>query len=227
MQQSREAPPGAPLGGDLEVLRIEGAIASLDGIDAVRLVPGTHRPVEELHVIIAPERRPDATKREVQALLLDRFDLPVDWHVIHIVPRPRPAVTTETPTSGAAGTTSSRLVLDTVHLAMRGRETTVGIELRRGTTSVHGAADPVGPASVLVAVARATLDAIGQAIDDDLELVSAEVVQVGGDAIAVATVIASDGRSREQLTGSAMVRGSEPDAVARAVLDATNRLVRD
>lgn len=224
MQQSREAPAGTPLGSDLEVLRIEGAIAGMDGVDAVRLVPGTHRPVEELHVIIAPERRPDATKRDVQALLLEQFGLAVDWHAIRIVPRPHPAPTADAP---AAGPKAARLVLDTVHLAMRGRETTVGVELRRGATMVHGAAEPVGPAAVLAAVARATLDAIGKTVDDDLELVSAEVVQVGGDAIAVATIVSSDGRGREQLTGSAMVRGSEPDALARAVLDATNRLVRE
>lgn len=224
MDEAGAPSAGVTLAGDISVLRLEDAIARLPGVEAVRLVPGTHRPVEELHVIVSPDRRPDAAKREIQEMLLERFDVAVDWHVIRIVRRPEAATP---PAAAPPPPAPARLVLETVHLAMRGHGTSVGVDLRDGEQRVHGAAGPVGPSGLSLAVAEATLDAVAQTVDKSLEPVSAEVVQVGGDHIALATVVANDGRSREQLTGSAMVRGNDADAIARAVLDATNRLRRD
>ena len=205
---------------DVAVLRIEDAVARLPGVDAVRLVPGRHRAVDELHVVIDPDRPEDGVRRSVQALLLERFELAVDWHAIRTMPRPRTALP-------ASQGPTPRLVLETVHLAVRGRDTTVAVDLRHGDELLHGDADPVAPEGLLRAVASATLTAVGGTVDDALEAVSAEVVQAGQDRVALATVVTTDGRGRQQFTGSALVRGNEADAIARAVLDATNRLRRD
>jgi hypothetical protein len=93
---------------------------------------------------------------------------------------------------------------------------------------VLGAAGPVADSGVAQAAAEATLEAVNELLDGlVLDLLGARVVSVGAQRVAVAAVTASDGRTREALTGSAAIRTHEADAVARAVLDATNRLHRD
>ena len=220
MHPTDDSPAPTTLEGELDVLRIEDAIARRPGVDAVRMVPGRHRPVEELHVVVAPDSSHDAVRRDVQALLLDRFQLPVDWHAIRTVPRPR----TASPNEPVAAPT--RLVLETVNLALRGRDTTVQVELRDGEALVDGTAGPVPAHGLLRGVADAAAAAVARHVDRGLDVASAEVVPAGADRVALVTLVASDGRGRQQLTGSAIVHGTDADAVARAVLDATNRLPR-
>ena len=206
--------------GDLAVLRIEEAVAGLEGIEAVRLVPGQRRPIDELHVIVTPDRDPKQTVRDIHSLLRAGFDLEVDRRVISVVQLP-----------GDAGKRLRdgipRLVLDTVQIEVRGGETSVTVLLHDGEDLIRGCAGPIGNDGPALATAEATLDALVERLEGArLRLLGADIVTVGSEHVAVAAVAATVGRHNEQLTGSAVVRNSEPDAVARAVLDATNRLHR-
>lgn len=217
---------GTASGGELSldsefaILRVEDAIVRLDGIEAVRLVPGEHRPVDELHLIVSPQSRPESVKRDVQAMLLDRFDLAVDWPAIQVARRPE-----EPPT--LAADRSGRLVLDAVHLAMRRHGTSVTVELEDDSDRRTGQAGPAPTDGILEAVADAAAAAVASALGRRLDALDARVVPAGGDQIALVTVLLDDGRSQQRLSGCAVVRTNEADAVARAVLDATNRLERD
>lgn len=205
----------------VKLLEVESAIAALDGIEAVRLVPGERRPVDELHVVVTSEREPKQTVRDVQSLLQASYNLDIDRRVISVVQ--------------LADDTGARLrdgmprpVLDTVQMEVRGGETSVTVGLTSDDRDVLGAAGPVADSGIARAAAVATLEAVNDLLDGlSLDLVGAEVVSVGAQRVAVAAVVASDGRSREALTGSAAIRTHEADAIARAVLDATNRLHRD
>lgn len=206
--------------GELAVLSIEQAVADLDGIEAVRLVPGQRRPIDELHVIVTPERDPKQTVRDIHSLLRAGFDLEVDRRVISVVQLPSDA-------GKRLRDGIPRLVLDTVQIEVRGGETSVTVLLHDGDDLVRGCAGPVGSDGPAVATAEATLDALEERLDTTrLRLLGADIVQIGQERVAVSVVAATVGRANEQLTGSAVVRNSEPDAVARAVLDATNRLHR-
>ena len=115
--------------------------------------------------------------------------------------------------------------MDAVHLALRSKGTSVGVDLLDAGERLRGTAGPVEPDGVLAGVVEATVDALRRCIDHRLSGIVAEVVEAGGDQLAIATLTATDGRSRQRLTGSSLVRGSVEDAMARATLDATNRLV--
>lgn len=206
---------------ELAVLEVEEAIASLDGIEAVRLVPGERRPVDELHVIVTPERDPKQTVRDVQSLLLAGYGVDADRRVISVVQLP--ADTGQRLRDGVP-----RLVLDTVQIEVRGNETSVTVQLLDGEETLRGAIGPVEAPGVTQATAEATLDAMTDLrLATTLRLAGIEIATVGQEQVAVAAIDASADRSRTLLTGSAVVRGYEADAVARAVLDATNRLRTD
>lgn len=200
------------------------AVQRLEGVQQVRLEPPDSARPERVHVVMAPGWRPETVRRDVQALLLQRFDLNLDVRQIS-TERAAPA-DAPPPPDAPEGHNPRRPVLDTVHIALRSRGTSVGVELVAGDRRLRGSAGPVGPTSVLGAVAQATVRALEDGLPQSVEVDVTDVVQVGGDRIAVATVVASDGRTRQRLTGSTLVRGNLEDAMARAVLDATNRLWR-
>ena len=75
-------------------------------------------------------------------------------------------------------------------------------------------------------VATATVDALRQ-IDPAAECIdvdTAQIVHIGGNEVAVVTIVYVVPPAEQAVSGSAIVRPQqEADAVARAVLDATNR----
>jgi hypothetical protein len=212
---------GLSLDSEFAILRVEDAVVRLPGVEAVRLVPGEHRPVDELHLITSPGTRPERVKVEVQAMLLDRFGLAVDWPAIQVAPRTQEQAVGVTPEQAEA-----RLVLDAVHLDMRRHGTSVTVELEDGDARVSGEAGPVPTSGVLDAVATATAAAVTHAVGRPLDALDARVVAAGGDDVALVTVGLADARTPQRLSGCAVVHANEVDAVARAVLDATNRLER-
>lgn len=212
---------GIDVDGELAVFNIEQAVGDLDGIEAVRIVPGTNRPIDELHVIVTPERDPKQTVRDIHSLLRAGFDLEVDRRVISVVQLPSDA-------GKRLRDGIPRLILDTVQIEVRGGETSVTVVLADGDDAVRGCAGPIGDEAPTMATAEATLDALAERLGDTrFRLLGADTISIGSERVAVAAVHASSGRTGELLTGSAIVRHSEPDAIARAVLDATNRLHRD
>ncbi len=207
------------LDDELAVVDIEEAIAALDGIVAVRLVPGDRRPVDELHVVVHPERDPKQTVRDVQSLLIARHGVEIDRRVISVV-----QLSSDTDKRLHDGL--PRLMLDAVQIEVRGEETSITVELFDGDVPIRGCAGPITDDRLADATAEATLDAVGDRLATTLRLLGAEIADVGSERVAVAAVSATNGRSRDVLTGSAAVRRHEADAVARAVLDATNRMHR-
>lgn len=209
------------LDDELAVLDVEESIAALDGIQAVRLVPGDKRPIDELHVVVTPGRDPKQTVRDLQSLLIAHHGIDIDRRVISVVQLP----------SGSGQRLRDgipRVELDGVHIEVRGTETSVTVELTRGESRILGCVGPIGDSDVVAATAEATLDAIDDALPDHtVRLEGADITTVGPRQVAVVVVSASDRRTRDTLTGSAVVQRYEADAVARAVLDATNRLHRD
>lgn len=212
---------GIDLEDELAVLEVEEALAALDDVEAVRLVPGDRRPVDELHVVVTPARDPKQTVRDVQSLLVARYGIDVDRRVISVVQLP-------SDTGQRLRDGIPRLVLDSVQIEVRGGETSVTVQLLDGEELVRGVVGPVEATGVVAATAEATLDAIADLrLDMRLRLAGAHIADVGPERVAIALVDATAGRARDLLTGSAVVRAYEADAIARAVLDATNRLRKE
>lgn len=82
---------------------------------------------------------------------------------------------------------------------------------------------PAGRRFELRSVALAVLDALGKLLDFEVQLDSVNLIQVGNTRLAI--VLANT--ETEELVGAALVRYDEHDAIARATLDALNRLAGD
>ena len=80
------------------------------------------------------------------------------------------------------------------------------------------------PLAVGLLIAMATLSAVDDLLGQSCEVESAQIVSTGAREVALKVLTLSVPRIGEQvLTGCAVVRGDEADAVVRSVLDALNR----
>jgi hypothetical protein len=118
-------------------------------------------------------------------------------------------------------------VLESATAVRHGTRCSAQVFLRRGVDQAIGVAEGIMSTSgSLRLVAEAALGALRQ-LDDkawQTDLETATMVRIGDRDVATATMLFLVPPSEEFLAGSALVRGSDDyEAMARAVLDATNR----
>lgn len=203
---------------------VERALESLNGMVAVRLVAGFERPVDELHALVVEDRSPKQVVRDIQSVLYTRFDLSIDHRVISVV-----QLAADDPISHADGERHARVALTRVSLTQSASSATVTVVVTDDDGVEHvGASDsdvsvPAQRAAAGAATMQAVEDVIAPATT--LSLAGLDQVRCGGTEVVLAVIDVRASRTQVTLTGSAVVRRGEIDAVARAVLDALNRIL--
>ena len=205
---------------ELDLTEVEREICRLPDVSIVRIVAEPDGRVSEVHVVAHQGKHPKQIVRDVQSIALASFGLELDRRMISVVqlggrvlddtfsPVPRPSIVAIT--AEASGMRS----LVRVTLALAEEEAVGFAEGSIATTARHRL------------VAMATVDSLrqlepaGECVDID----HAEIMRIGAHDVAVVTVVFVIPPAEQLVSGSAMVRPQqEADAVARAVLDATNR----
>jgi hypothetical protein len=205
--------------GDRRYEDIEAALCQIPDIRAVRILSDEEGHASEVHVLATRDKAPKQLARDIQSLAMAQFGVDLDHRVISIVQFDDPDSVCSKP--------SPRPAIGSLVVEKHGLKVRVRVGLSTNGTEQLGHSE--GPASVqgrLRATARATLGAVSELLPDwnaasDVEHV--EVIPVGRHRIAVALIslLTLDGEAT--VSGSAVVRNSEDDAVVRAVLDAVNR----
>lgn len=223
---------------DLEGL--ERVLCRLPDVTAARVVAGADGRIAEVHILSPPDKPAKQVVRDVQSAALAMMGIDVDRRVVSVVqldaPGPgvdgRPA-RAPAPAPGAPIAERSpvaadgRVWVEAVRADRRGLQCAAEVVLRHGDRRAVGTAEGLmAGSSVLRLVAQATLEALRQlesaAVRTDVE--TATVLRFGDRSIAVTTVVVVVPPYEETISGSAVVRsGGEMDAVARSILDATNR----
>jgi hypothetical protein len=205
---------------ELDLTEVEREICRLPDVSIVRLVAEPDGRVSEAHVVAHPGKHPKQIVRDVQSIALASFGLELDRRVISVVQlggnvvdevsasHPRPSIIAITAEANAMRS------LVRVTLALDEDEAVGFAEGSIATTARHRL------------VALATVDSLRQ-LEPAAECVDvdhAEIVRIGGHDVAVVTVVYVLPPAEQLVSGSAIVRPQqEANAVARAVLDATNR----
>jgi hypothetical protein len=199
---------------------LEDALRQIPGIKAASVVTSPDAVPTEVHVLATTGKAAKQIVRDIQSLAMARYGLDIDHRIVSVVQFDEPEdITTDGEISPPRPVVSSITVRTTGDVA----ETSITVTL--GGTTFEGTSS--GSASVTARprlVAQATLEALRELLGTPAELDHAAVVQVGGRAVAVCVLTLAVPRQGDQLmTGSALVRGDEVDAVTRCVLDALNR----
>ncbi|MDX1659012.1 MAG: hypothetical protein R3343_09350 [Nitriliruptorales bacterium] len=195
---------------------VERALTAIEGITSVRIVPGFGRAIDELHAIATQDRDIKPLVRDIQSLLMARFDLPIDHRVISVVQLDEH--------DRAAGT--RRVVMSAVAVRHEGLGVSAQVTIAEGERRLEGRSE--GPGSAFGrqhATARATLEAVRPLIAEQrtAEIQGVDVTHTAGHEIAICVIHLHSNNGQDTAVGSAIVTRDESDAIARAVLDALNR----
>lgn len=213
--------------------RIEKLLASLDGVDSMKIVPDGHGGIDEIHVLSSSSLGPKQIVRNIESALLAEFGLQIDHRKISIarVRTPEievaPAVDVTAEPVPAARTDHRRVLLESVQIERRaGQTVTCRVELQGDDEPWVGEAKgPDFEQSRLDVAATAALEALQKALDSEaiLSLNGIARAQLFGRDLVIAVVHGRSGRDFASLAGVATVKDSPEEAAVLACLQATNR----
>ncbi|BEP11885.1 hypothetical protein acdb102_01960 [Acidothermaceae bacterium B102] len=219
---------------------LEDALRQIPGVRAASVVTGPDAQPTEIHVLADRLKPAKQVVRDIQSLAMARYDLDIDHRIVSVVQiddgdgpalrlavPPTAAETTidVTDNAPAPAEVAPRPLVEAVVVRTSHSEAEVTVTLAFGGDVFIGSASGSSAiASRPRLVARATLDALGELLGTPADIEHATVLPVGSRSVAVSVLQVQVPRTGEQvLSGSAVVRGDESDAVARSVLDALNR----
>ena len=219
-------------GGDIDLDDVEAALVRIPEVTAARIVADGNGRIVEVHILSLPHKHAKQIVRDVQSVAMATFGLDLDRRIVSVVQLDAVASSSITgpdddlaDLNGALG--DLRINVDGVTADRNGLQCTAKVVLTRGDQRSTGTAEGlVATSSVLRLVAQATISALRHlepaAVRADVE--TASIIRLGERAVAVTTVVVVVLPYEEVISGSAVVRpAGEFDAVARSVLDATNR----
>ena len=204
---------------------LERELCRLPEVNAARIVTDQVGRPTEVHILASPAKHAKQVARDVQSVAMASFGLDLDRRIISVVQLDGGQLDAAAAAPGAPA--GPRVVIGGISSEQNGLRNLVRVTLQRGEREVAGFAEGSIAASARPRlVAQATLDALRQLLPAaecaDIEL--ATVVRVGIREVALASMVFVIPPHEDVVSGSALVRGAnETEAVARAVLDATNR----
>jgi hypothetical protein len=219
---------------------LEEALRQVPGIRAASVVTGPDSVPTEIHIVANRSKGAKQVVRDVQSLALAAHGIDIDHRIVSVVQfedgdnvpavirlpdaTERAASSDRLSAEGVADS-AARPVIASISIRTAGSEADASVVVSTGADSYEGRS--IGPSTMShrhTLVARATLDAVGELLGLPAEIEFATVTPMGTRRMAACVIQVAVPRVGELvLTGSALVRNDEADAVARAVLDALNR----
>lgn len=215
---------------------LEDALRHIPGVKAASVVTGPDAVPTEVHVLATPGKPAKQVVRDVQSLALARYDIEIDHRIVSVVQMGDDEVRTVEPPPAEAPPGTREPAEQAVEPAARPRIAAITVRSGNGVTQAsvtlavgddlfEGTSQgPAGQSHRARLVAIATLEAVSELLGQPCEVESSAIVATGSREIALSVLTIMIPRTGEQvLTGAAVVRGDDADAVARSVLAALNR----
>jgi hypothetical protein len=208
--------------GVSDLQAIERELCRLPDVSVARLVADGAGRIIEAHILATQNKHPKQIVRDVQSVALAEFGIEIDRRIVSVVQLG--AGDASLPTDDASGFRPS---IVSIQAEVNGLRSVVRVTLGNDSGEAVGTATgSIATTARHRLVATATVDALRR-LDpaaECLDVEHAQVVRVGGSDVAVVTIVFVAPPNEQVVSGSAIVRANQDaDAVARAVLDATNR----
>ena len=216
----------------------EDALRQVPGIRAASVVTGPDAVPTEIHIVASRTKGAKQVVRDVQSLAMASYDIDIDHRIVSVVQfdddidglqhddNLRAIIRLPDTTPAALQPDIlPRPVIAAITIRTAGAEADASVVVRTGDATYDGRS--IGPSTTShrhTLIARATLDAVSELLGLPAEVEFVTVSTMGTRRMAACVIqVAVPGIGELVLTGSALVRSDEADAVARAVLDALNR----
>ena len=201
----------------------EQAIKQIKGVIAARIKADSQREIEEVHILAGSGRAPKQIVRDIESLLIAQFDLQIDHKKISV------AQVEDEEDGTFANVESTRPKLVGVTLRTVNGLAEVKVELLTGEQIIEGLAQgPSSSQNKLRLFVEATLQALSPLTLDKFLFVTEDVgiTQLAKQQIALVPITLITTAGEQSLTGCALVRNDDREAVVKATLDAVNRKLR-
>lgn len=212
------APEFAAVSGD-DWPALEAELCRLPDVRAARVVADRFGP-REIHVVASPAKPAKQVVRDVQSVTLASFGVEIDRRIVSVVQL-------EGAGPAAVATATPRVRIVAITAEHSGLRSLVRVTLGLGDLEATGFAEgSIASVARHRLVAQATVDALRQlrADAEAIDVEAAVVTRVGASDVAAVTVVHVVPPREEVTAGAAVVRNrDDAEAMARAVLDATNR----
>ncbi|HBW38866.1 hypothetical protein [Desulfosporosinus sp. BICA1-9] len=201
----------------------EQAIKQIKSVIAARIKVNNQGEIEEVHILSGSGRAPKQIVRDVESILVAQFNLQIDHKKISV------AQVEDDEEVTIAMVESKRPKLVGVTLRTVNGMAEVKVELLTGDKLIEGVAK--GPSSShnkLRLFVKATLNALNPLTSDTLLFVTDDVgiTQLAKQQIALVSITLIAPTGEQSLTGCALVRNDDREAVVKATLDAVNRKLK-
>ena len=221
---------------DIDLAELERELCRVPEITAARVVADAAGAPVEVHILSAPTKHAKQVVRDVQSVAMASYGIDLDRRIISVVQLDGVATSSLSSPAFENGDddgdddlilNGDRITVAGVSANRTGLQCNAQVTLRRGDAEAMGMAEGlVATSTVLRLVAQATVAALRHlepaAARADVE--AATLMHIGDRSVALTTVVLVVPPYEEVIAGSAVVRAAgELDAVARSVLDATNR----
>ena len=197
----------------------EQAIKQIKSVVAARIKVNFQGEIEEVHILAGSGRAPKQIVRDVESILVAQFDVQIDHKKISV------AQVEDDEDGTFALVESTRPKLVGVTLRTVNGMADVKVELLTGDKIIEGIAQ--GPSSAhnkLRLFVEATLKALSPlTLDKFLFVEDVGISQFTKHQIALVSITLITSGVEQSLTGSALVRNDDREAVVKATLDAVNR----
>jgi hypothetical protein len=220
VDETLETPPNP----EDEVLELERELCRLPEVSAARVVTDDIGRPTEVHILASGAKHAKQVVRDVQSVALASFGIEVDRRIVSVV-----QLNGDGPhlVEATAPIELNRAVLVKVNAETSGLRSLVRVTLARGDEEAVGFCEgSVASTARHRLIAAATIDALRQLqkAAESLDIDSAQIERVGIHDVAIVTVVFVMPPAEQMVSGSAIVRDhQDPEAIVRAVLDATNR----
>lgn len=226
---------------------VERELCRIPEVRAARIVADDNGQLVEVHILATTGKAAKQLVRDVQSVAITSSGIDIDHRIVSVVQLEEDGTTVAaSPAAAAAAAVAAadaadvastnghdtsvpvdRVIVDSVLVAKHELRAKATVTLKRGEEQAVGVAEgTVASTARWRIVAEAALNAL-RTLEPGASTVSVEmagVQRIGDRSLGIVTLIMVIPPHEELLAGVAPVRGgAEEDAVARAVLDATNR----
>ena len=188
----------------------------IPGILSSRIVIDDNQNVTEVHILSNISRGPKQIVRDVQSALLAKYNLAIDHKIISVAQVEDKGMSMR----------DIRLIIESIKMQSEQGKVAANVVLSKDEQTFEGTASGGNSSQGrLRVVVYATLQARHRFLSKDFVFILSDVVKINladRQAIAVSLLHFAD-FGEEYLSGSAIIKGNDDDAVVRATLDAVNR----
>lgn len=199
----------------MDIREIEQYIKQVKAVEFCKIILNQEQDIEEIHIVASMRRNPKQISRDVQSILISKFNLDIDHKKISIA-----QIDIDTLSDGC------RLRLKTIEYSITDGKSNVRVVLEKDEELYEGVVSGINTIyNTQRMLSKATLAAVEKycGVEDTMVLEDIKTETIAGNEVAVVAVSLILPNYEQMLTGSALVKKDTNEAIVKATLDAVNR----